>query len=536
MIIYAINIPLIFPAGISVNDSIDGNNLILMQNGAGEYILPGTSIAGIFRHKWSEDNKNNQQDEDSEEDNVSLIFGNAAEEDTITNSPLYVPDAVLDIGRGEIKTYTYHRRNRHTGAVLDKSVFSIETAPPGTSTRLTLWLTAKDNDSIYKNFILWLKSIFKIGVIFGGNSNRGVGLAELSGCIKEKSYDLSDMEKHIEYLQDRKRTSEGMNLEIECNMNDCIHEEVSSPATPDHSDNIFSADITFRIPRGQDILISEPAEGDIKDVPMRVTAADGNDYWRLPGSTLHGLFRDWATRLTARDGKNIADSIDNYNLFKGTDNYTSERISNLFISDADKKMSSDKIVEFVKQYPVDDLFGSTLKAGRIHITDSFAQLSDYSLSIEELKALNIKNEDSNTANNEYSDTSITISGNGLSSEQLSKIPDSEVQKRNHVAINSFSGGNYQHSLFSNLVLINGKDNTPQWKTKIIIDNVTDEDIEWLAKSLRALDIGLLRVGSSKSSGRLEVAEPSIQVSDRYHTLFFNNFKPSIEECNNDYKQ
>lgn len=492
MNIYAINIALIFPAGIAATDSEDSNKLFLTQNGIGQYILPGTSIAGILRHKWSDYNKKDSKEENQNEDKVSIIFGNAAEEDTITDSPLYVPDAVLEIGKGEIKTHTYHRRNRHSGTVLDGGIFSIETTPPQTSTSFTLWLEEYCAETCSK-FISWLASIFKTGIIFGGNSNRGVGLCKLID-IKIKQYDLDSVEKHMEYLTDRKTVNAGKDIVSVNNTNGFCSIE-----SYDLQLDIFSVDLTLRIPRGQDFVISEKAQGFIKSVPMRITAADGNDYWRLPGSTLHGLFRDWSTHLAARDGKKIADSIDNYNLFKGTDNYTSDRISELFITQKTKEDDEKTKTKFVNQYPVANLFGSTLQAGRIHITDSFSKLTDSNQTIQRLAEQNICGK------------------------------NSEIQKRDHIAINSISGGTFTGTLFSNAVIVNNSEKPPEWKVKVIILRPKLHEIIWLKKFLRALHIGLLRVGSSKGAGRLEVAVDSIYADKSLTSTFNENYCPNILE-------
>ncbi len=501
MKIYAISIALKFPAGVASTDSEEGNILFLTQNGAGEYIIPGTSLAGILRHRWRR--YCGKAENDTE---IVQIFGraadvvedNAVEEeagDKVYSSPLYVPDAILNIGEGEVKRHTYHRRNRHTGAVLGRGVFTIETLPPQTTTAFTLWLEARDQE-ISNKFIDWLSAVFREGVIFGGNSNRGVGLAELEG-MNCTEYDLSDSTRHGEYLAARREVAAGEEPKVCSGENNTQKNSAAGEGTASTEtvSKTFSATITLKIPRGQDVLFAEKGH-DIKMVPMRVTAADGKDYWRLPGSSLHGLFRDWSTRLAARSGIKVADSAENYKAYyrknEKENEYTSHRISELFIPE-EKKQDAGKRADYISGFLVDDLFGSSLKAGRIHITDGFSQVSNKERSVEYLAASNIEN------------------------------CEAEVQKRDHVAINSISGGVFNTGPFPNAVLVNNGNNSPEWQVKILIQNPKDIDVCWLAHSLIALHIGLLRVGSSKSAGRLEIAGYAVE-SGEHRGLFKNALK------------
>ena len=42
---------------------------------------------------------------------------------------------------------------------------------------------------------------------------------------------------------------------------------------------------------------------------------------------------------------------------------------------------------------------------------------------------------------------------------------------------------------------------------IVLKNPAEDEARWIAQCLRALDMGLIRVGSSKGAGRLALAEP-----------------------------
>ena len=120
------------------------------------------------------------------------------------------------------------------------------------------------------------------------------------------------------------------------------------------------------------------------------------------------------------------------------------------------------------QCPVANLFGSLFQAGRIHISDAYAPCS------------------------------LAADGWGLAEEQV----------RKHVAVDRITGGAAESMLFDNTVLTaypNGE--SPRFEVTMRIQEPTEEEARWLAGALRALDLGILRVGSSKSSGRMAIIAP-----------------------------
>ncbi len=116
--------------------------------------------------------------------------------------------------------------------------------------------------------------------------------------------------------------------------------------------------------------------------------------------------------------------------------------------------------------PVSRLFGSLHKAGRIHFSSAYCACS---------------------SNDAGSVTSV-----------------SEVQKRKHVSIDYISGGGVNHMLYETAVLTS--DNNIEFKTQIHIEDPEETEIKKIAKTIKAIDFGILRIGSSKASGRLRLKE------------------------------
>ncbi|MDR2441592.1 MAG: RAMP superfamily CRISPR-associated protein [Planctomycetaceae bacterium] len=435
--VYCLTFTLQFKNGLAAGDGNFGNEMLLARNGKGELVLRGTSLAGVLRHSY---------EKQYGEDDTTLFFGTSAEnnhndvsEEIGTESPLIVSDIVLNVNKNMEYRRTHHLRNRHTGSVVENGLYSIEIAPPETTAQVTLWFneTKQCNESA-KVFLQRLAELIRNGLIFGGNSNRGVGLATANEFVYKK-YSLSEKEQYAEYLNDfyawRKDGT-----------NSVANSEKLTPENDSDTNNL-TIKFTLQIPRGQDLLIAEGNEMS----PHKIKAADGNEYYLLPGSTLRGLFRSWITRLAARDekarkeGKTVSDSVEHYE--EQQRNIKGSEIGWMFNEKLD-------VSEIDKKYPVESLFGSLHQSGRIHFTDA-----------------------------------------------LCPVDKATLQHRKHVALDAISGGAIEHLLFDNDVLTQGA-----FDVTIIVRDVKNYEAEWLAKTLKALHIGLLRVGSSKAAGRLELVD------------------------------
>jgi len=449
--VHRVTFTLLFPSGVAPGEGSTSNLLRIARNGKGQVILRGTALAGVLRHAWDRAYGSQAGFE------TDRFFGSAA---TAERSPLQVPDCVLDPGDEPAAERTFHLRDRHLGRVAEGGLFSLEACPPGTRADVTLWFhDREDEPGLPAEFLKKLLGLLRDGLTFGGSASRGLGLAELDGEPRHRSYDLTDLDELAAWLDDHRAW--------------CLGESLAAgtvlPLSEGNGDAL-RVTVTLGIPRGQDLLVGNGQGLDYEAEPQRVTAADGKDYWCLPGSTLRGLFRAWVARLIAREGRPVADSHERH--------LERVRLGIPLRGDAFGTCFEPDDPSAHDRCPVASLFGSFHKAGRIHITSGYAPVSD---------------------------------------------DDSETQARMHVAIDQITGGAAEHLLFDNAVLT-----APvAFKIQMRVETPTEEEARWLAETLRALDLGLLRVGSAKSSGRLSLKGPP-EATGPYADVF-TAIQPQLEE-------
>ncbi|MDO4559181.1 MAG: RAMP superfamily CRISPR-associated protein, partial [Planctomycetia bacterium] len=452
--VFRLTIPLVFPAGLSSCSGSAGNLISLARDGQERVVLRGSSIAGVLRNLWRSAQKVSDRDPV-----VTDIFGSPAGDESPGQSPLTVPDVVLEIGKSSSVSRMCHARNRHTGSVLDGCLFEVESTPPGTRAELTLWL--ESGRSLALEFMRCVLRHLREGVIFGGNGNRGVGLARVddqpdaSGRRRPcgyRQYSLTDPEDLVAYLNDHRLWREGKRFA----------DYRTLPEGQGTAGDTLKVVFTLKIPRGQDLLIAEGADME----PRQVTGADGRKYFVLPGSTLHGLFRSWCTRLAAREGKNVSDSVNAFRERSAKGDYTGEKLG-------DENPISDGEMD---QYPIESMFGSLYRKGRLHISDAFSPVPE----------------------------------NG----------DNGVQFRVHVAVDAISGGILDGLLFTKSVLTKGS-----FQVTLLLRNPQEDEVRWLVATLGALDQGLLRLGSGKAAGRVTL-EGSPDASGALRDCFRKNWEKS----------
>ena len=132
------------------------------------------------------------------------------------------------------------------------------------------------------------------GITLGGKAARGIGLAQLNGSPVYRVYDLASVQDHAAWSDDRrawqlaaKPFPVGKHLQ----------------PVPGADSAMLEVRFTLGIPRGQDILVGDGKGLEHEIEPQRIEAADGQQYWRLPGASLRGLFRSWVARLAVRKAK-----------------------------------------------------------------------------------------------------------------------------------------------------------------------------------------------------------------------------------------
>lgn len=460
--IHKLFVKLEFPAGIAPGEGSDYNQLRIARNGANQPVLRGTALAGTLRHAWAKHLRRQGIDSPTIHDRVNRFFGealNSAADALGTESRLQVSDCVLGAGNDALGFRTHHLRNRHTGAVADGGLFSLEACPPGTRTALTLWLRdAGDDPQESFELLRDLAGLLNSGLTLGGNSARGIGLVQVQSAPIYRCFQLTRSDDYSAWLDDHRawrqspdQVPEGTPLEL---------------TSVDQS--VLQVKFTLGIPRGQDLLVGDGQGINYEIEPQRIRGTDGQLYWRVPGASLRGLFRSWVTRLAARENHRVADHVQRQQqiwrgeLFSKNEEITGDNLGWCFLPKDQRqhgKASSD--------CPVAALFGTLFQAGRIFVSDAYARCSSSAT-------------DGDLA---------------------------EEQQRTHVAVDRITGGAAESMLFENTVLTAYPDGSPpKFNVTLRVEGATEQQAQWLAKTLRALDLGILRVGSSKSSGRLALVE------------------------------
>lgn len=426
-IVYAVIANIFFPEGFAIGSSgRKSNALEIERDGKGSPVIRGSSVAGLLRSKAEACGLF--------DDVCDFYFGaplNRGEERRQSNLVFY--DTVIQSGTEE---NMHNLINRHTGSVSleNKGLFSIERVAPGSKGELFFCLFSDSTMGRKDQELLgFLTKSLNGGILLGGNSNRGMGRCLLEeDQVYIRKFDLAnaqDAAAYLDLIYAEKR---------ELRQCDCVK--------CDQDQSSFKIEVSLMIPPGQDLLCSEGSDA----YPVSVRKADGNEYWKIPGSSLRGIFKGWFSRLAAKDGCALSDNIDTY------------------LVRQDQKIHESEILE---DDCILDLFGSLEQKGRLHITDAYS--------------------------------SHTVSS-------------WDVQKRSHVVIDRFTGGTNDGKLFENKVLLSSGKHT--FKTMITIANATEKDTLYLQKTLQALHVGLLRIGSSKASGRLSVT--SIKILSNPGNLHF----------------
>lgn len=453
--IHRLSIPLQFPHGVAPGEGSDYNVLRVARSGGGDPVLRGTALVGALRHAWRRRELALPSDQDAQTRRATVdareeyYFGHAASEDDRAASKLTLNDAVLRSGQAT-GVATHHRRSRHTGAVAGKALYSIESCPKDTTANVTLWLT--EDDGTGGEFLAALLGILQSHQTLGGKAARGFGDVQVDmPRVAYRQYQLPD--DYGSYLDDHRRWRAAPD--------ELLDGEPLAAAGDARPDQLVVR-LELGVPRGQDILLGDGQGLDHEIEPESIAAADGTRYWRLRGSAIRGILRAWFTRLAARESPDnphaVADNVARYQQWR---------------ADVEAAAGGGKPVDPYYRFeengpeancPVYALFGSPSSRGRIHVTNAYARCSN----------------------------------------QEADEKCQELQTRMHVAVDRVTGGAAESMLFENTVLTSELD--APFGLTIRVDACQDHEANWLARTLTALHLGILRVGSSKSSGRLEIRD------------------------------
>lgn len=458
---HRLTVNLVFPEGLSPGESREGNLLSVAKDGSGRPVLRGSSLAGALRHAWTRRFGIEQYPDD--ENPAREWFGAKAEEKDRWPSALQVPDVPLDAGRNFMEhVRTHNAINRHRGSVLDHSLFSLQALPPGTCGTATLWLKGVPAKEIGEKFLTELTQLLDEGLTLGGKAARGLGRVMLTPETRPvlQSYDLSTPGGMQSWLNDSYLLRQNKAPETEGTK--------VLPQSPENAD-VFLLTLTLGIPAAEDLLLGDGQGLEYEMEPQQVKDKNGTCCWRIPGSSLRGVFRAWFNRLAAIDGLEVFDSFSRF----GEQSATGAQLAWLGL-DQDKSARQAKIKALARDRgalpdeiacPVARLFGNAFHKGRLHISDA-----------------------------------------------LTPVGDTKAQPRMHVAVDRFTGGASEGFLFDNTVLTHG----PAFTFHLRIESPEEQEIRWLLATLRALHHGILRVGSSKAGGRLGVFHS--EATGKYATL------------------
>ena len=469
-IAYFVEMPVDFPEGVHFGAGKQFNVLAVARDGLGRPVLNGSSLAGVMRSVWRDylksDPDNSSQ---SIAEAVELLFGTRCER-TEHDDPSARPSAVrvtnteLMLGTQNPSQRTHHQRNRHRGTVIKGALYSAESCPPGTRANIRFWIGGPTNslvlprvaEPLVKEFLTVVSAAFQHGICVGGNSNRGIGRAELNpNSLRVRRFDLGQLNEHAAYLDAVRSWAGGGGVS---------GTQIFEPLDEASPEQPLQITLKLRVPRGQDILIADGQGQEAQMEPKRVIGVDGKHYWRIPGSSLRGLFRRWFHRLSAREKirnglsneMTSADPATGYPRRENEKCYTGDQLAWCF-------QSNDERAHFrpPTDWHVESLFGTCYSPGTIKISDGFSRCT---------------------------------------SDEMKTCP--ECQIRMHVAVDRVTGGAAEGMLFDNYVLTSVDGDSGIFTFQIRLRSPQAHEVRWLAQTLIALNIGVLRVGSSKSSGRL----------------------------------
>lgn len=445
--IHRLLLPLEFPEGISAGDGREGNHIIIARDGMGRFVLRGTSVAGALRHAYARQLGRSSA-------SLTELFGapfgseGGGSQSSESSSRISVTDSVISTRNRDVVTRTHNSINRHTGVVIDGALVTLDSLPPGSTTTTSVWLESDEDDGSAREFLMFVVGLVNDGITLGGHSARGIGRARLSAKPTMLAFDRSTIDGWAAFADCAYAEREWMARNGVPHVDGV---EIESPAGISKS---LSITLTLGIPRGEDLLVGAgDIDFDHEFEPQQVVSVNDNRSWRIPGSSLRGVFRAWVTRLAARGGFAVADCID-----RATE-VTGDNLAWGFDTPATRKARQKRLnndpssITHEISCPVMRLFGSSYSKGRIHISDAYT-----------------------------------------SAEKMNHL-----QSRAHVAVDRFTGGANEGFFFTNSVITS---TCGSFQFKIRMDDPTEQEVLWIAATIRALDLGIIAIGSSKAGGRL----------------------------------
>lgn len=451
-LIYKLTAKVAFPEGAAPGAGGSANRQIIARDGRGNPLIRGSALAGVLRRAYGKKIEKAALLDKVAPDKATLDkavcrwFGEPLDETSGRKSPVRVADARFTCG--EINERTHNMVIRHTGAVADKGLFSLEAVPPGATAKVSLTLFPDPEDAgSSRDFLMDIAGILAGDLLVGGGTNRGIGRMTMVGKASLSSFAGNTLDGLADFLDAQyQERRQGISPQ---------EETLDPPTVQDR----LVIQLELGIPRGEDLLVGDGQEADHALEPQSVLIG-GKAHWRIPGSSLRGIFRAWMSRLAAREiasgeleDSRILDAVQHWSDGDGT--AYDPHLAGLGFAKTKEEQEIYKATPKELKDPVMDLFGSSYHKGRIHITDALTR---------------------------------EAAGN-------------EAQERMHVAVDRISGGAHEGALFKTRVLTGDHLRFP---VTITLESPSSKEVDWLNRTLKALHLGILLVGSSKGSGRLEI--------------------------------
>lgn len=290
------------PFMIGNGDNINSDRDILLTP-EGKPFIPGTTIAGICRHYFSENNM----------DDIDIIFGS---HDNKTMSSIIFYDAYMS--ENEKKDNNIYPSIRESVRLenriaVDKSKFDYEIMKAGVSFNFRIELNIKNKEdkstesiaAEEKKICSEIVSGFNSGDIrVGSKTTRGFGTFALED-VKYKAFDLTkqdDMKKYIDfYAYDDESSGWSSDLPCESSKTGNVYDTIK--------DSIRLKNFLLIRDYSTTAKVDDSAESKFVDVET-LCNDDGNPV--IPGTALAGVFRHHSERILKRSMsfKNDADELD----------------------------------------------------------------------------------------------------------------------------------------------------------------------------------------------------------------------------------
>jgi CRISPR/Cas system CSM-associated protein Csm3 (group 7 of RAMP superfamily) len=370
-------------------------------------------------------------------------FGTAASDGSGQASRVMVEDIRFEPSPNASETRVHNLIDRHTGAAVKGGLFFVEAIAPGAKSSLRVVMRAAEAELAEAKEVLGeILGLFDHGVTVGGGAARGTGTLRARMPASFRQFDLASLDDHAAWLDERREQIAEPRGSL----------PPGDPLASSKPVDRLTIDLVLQAAQGQDWLVGGDSGLDASIEPQRIVGADGRSLLRFPGSAFRGVMRKWVARLAAREGKAISDS---YNRAKARqrnpEDLSGAELGWGFVNTAQRAelRANPALVDC----PVLSLFGSLYAKGRVHVSDSIVAAERFA-----------------------------------------------VQRRTHVSIDRFGGGASNGFLFSTDVVCGAA----ELELRIEIERPQEQDARWIAQTLKAVDLGVLRIGSSKAAGRFEV--------------------------------